>query len=262
MKKPEFLKKANWIDLLVIIGIALVVIMGVYHVSPYSEETESEAYDVATIDKVTPKYLDFYNRGEVVKTHIAGTNVSNGNTVVLDGVITWSDENPNDKYIQMLVNGEKGKVLIGSYKSTPNADVYINQMTMSIDGQQYSNVTEVKLAPIAIESFNDLCKGIDKYDNIEITTTISCQEADSLSFQRMYNEFLKTTKRTSVKYSYQDQAITVTKAKIEDLKIANQNCPSINGQSDYITIRIYNCTNQELNDIKNNYNVIHTKKIT
>ena len=130
MKKPEFLKKANWIDLLVIIGIALVVIMGVYHVSPYSEETESEAYDVATIDKATPKYLDFYNRGEVVKTHIAGTNVSNGNTVVLDGVITWSDENPNDKYIQMLVNGEKGKVLIGSYKSTPNADVYINQMTI------------------------------------------------------------------------------------------------------------------------------------
>ena len=262
MKKPDFLKKLNWIDILIIIAIILVGIVAVFHISPSSNDSESASFDTTTIDKATPKYLEFYNKGEIIKATVEGTNVSNGKSSVIDGEIIWSDENSNDKYIKMLVNSNGENYLIGTYKSAPNADIYIDQMKISVDGAKYNNVTEVKLAPISVNSFNDLIKGLDKYDNLEITTSLATDGMSSIINQKLINELYNTTKRPSIRYSSPDHQTLISKAKIEDIKIASKNCPNISGESDYITIRIYNCTDKELNDIKANYEIVNIKEIT
>uniref|UniRef100_UPI0025E9DEE5 hypothetical protein n=1 Tax=uncultured Methanobrevibacter sp. TaxID=253161 RepID=UPI0025E9DEE5 len=259
-EKPNFLKKLNWIDILIIIAIILVVIVAIFHISPNSNDSESISFDTSTIDKITAKYLEYYNEGEIVKTSIEGINVSSGNKTVIDGNIIWSDENSNDKNIKMLIDSNGEKVLVGTYKNSPNVDVYIEQMKMSVDGKKYDNITEIKISPISISSFNDLIKGLDKYDNIEISTTIASDEIDSTDYQKIDNELYNKTKRPSIKASNINQ-IVITKAKVEDIKIGNKNCPSLNGESDYIRLRIYNCSDKELNDIKSNYNIINIKEI-
>ncbi len=262
MKKPNSFRKLNGIDILIIVAIILIAIVGIFHISPHSNDSETISFDTATIDKATPKYLEYYNEGEIVKTTIDGINASTGNKTVVEGNIIWSDENTNDKYIKMLIDNNGKKILVGTYKSAPNADVYIDQMKISVDGKKYNNVTEIKLAPISISSFNDLIKGLGKYDNIEITTSIACQGMDNIANQKISNELQEKTKRPSIKFINADKSLIVTKAKVEDLEIANKNCPELNGQSDYITIRIYNCSDKELNDIKSNYKVINIKEIS
>lgn len=262
MKKSNPFKKLNGIDILIIVAIILIAIVGIFHISPHSNDSETISFDTATIDKATPKYLEYYNEGEIVKTTIDGINASTGNKTVVEGNIIWSDENTNDKYIKMLIDSNGKKILVGTYKSAPNADVYIDQMKISVDGKKYNNITEVKLAPISVSNFNDLIKGLDKYDNLEITTSIACQGMDNIANQKISNELYDKTKRPSIRFPNADQSIIVTKAKVEDLEIANKNCPELNGQSDYITIRIYNCSDKELNDIKSNYKVINIKEIS
>ncbi|AGN17322.1 MULTISPECIES: hypothetical protein [Methanobrevibacter] len=260
MKKPDFLNKITWIDIIIIIVIILVACVAVLHISPGTNQEDSSSFDSSTLDKVYQKYIDFYNEGEIVSTDIQGTNASTGENVSISGNVLWCYDD-NTKNLLVLVNDSGNTLLAGTYKDNPNAEIYIDQMTLKVDGQKYGNVTEITIAPIEINSFSSLYKGLEKYNNYEVSTIISLNSLDGISLENINNDLFKITKRPSIKMDGNKFQIKVSRSKYEDLKIANQDYKSFSGKTEPIKIRIYNCTDDELNIIKNNYNVTNIKHI-
>lgn len=260
MKKPDFLNKITWIDIIIIIVIILVACVAVLHISPGTNQEDSSSFDSSTLDKVYQKYIDFYNEGEIVSTDIQGTNASTGENVSISGNVLWCYDD-NTKNLLVLVNDSGNTLLAGTYKDNPNAEIYIDQMTLKVDGQKYGNITELTIDPIEINSFSSLYKGLEKYNNYEVSTIISLNSLDGISLENINNDLFKITKRPSIKMDGNKFQIKVSRSKYEDLKIANQDYKSFSGKTEPIKIRIYNCTDDELNIIKNNYNVTNIKHI-
>lgn len=258
MKKPDFLNKLTIIDIIIIVVIILGVCVAVLHISPVSNQSDSSTYDSSTIDKVNQKYLSLYNEGFITKTKIDGMNSSNGENVSVEGTIIWCDDNNNNKNLRILVDDDGNKIFAGTYKYNPNADVYINQMTLESDGDKY-NITELTLSPIDINNFKTLTKGIENYNNYEITTTISLNDIDAISYQNILNAEISSTKKPCITISSNDKIIRVVRANNKDIKLADDNYKSFEGKTEPIKIRIYNCTDDELNEIKTNFNVTNIR---
>ncbi|OWT32725.1 hypothetical protein BGI41_06180 [Methanobrevibacter sp. 87.7] len=260
MKKPNFLNKLTIIDYIIIIVIILVACIAILHISPGSNESDSSSYDASTFDKVTQKYLSFYSEGEIVKTTIKGVNASSGEEVTVHGTILWCDNSYDNKNMRVLVNDNGKKILGGTYDNNPDGDIYINQMTLEVDGSKVKNITEIKINPISITSFNELNKGLENYTNYEISTKISINDLNIVSYQNIENQEFNITKKPCMTI-FNNKQLKIVRANNEDLKIADQNYKSFEGKTSPITIRIYNCTNEELNIIKSNYNIINIKHI-
>jgi hypothetical protein len=260
MKKPNFLNKITWIDIIIIVVIILVACVAVLHITPGVNEEDSSSFDSSTLDKVYQKYIDFYNSGEIVTTEIIGTNSSTGEDVDITGEVLWCYDD-NTKNLLVLVNDSGNLLLAGTYKDNPNAEIYIDQMTLKVNGEKHKNITEVSISPMSINSFAELYKGLEKFNNYEISTTIALNDSDSVSYQNIDNDLFNITKRPSIQMVSNYHELKISRAKYEDLKIANDDYKSLNGQTEPITIRIYNCSNEELNIIKNNFNVTNIKQI-
>ena len=260
MKKPNFLKKLTIIDFIIIIVIILIGCIAILHISPGSNQSDSSSYDSSSFDKVNQKYLSFYDKGEIVKTRINGINASSGNNLSIQGTVLWCDDDYDNKNIRVLVDDNGKKLLGGTYKNNPDGDIYINQMTLEVDGSKINNITEVKLDPISINNFNELNKGLENYTNYEVSTKISINNIDMISCQNIENQEINISKKPCISL-LKDNQLRVVRANNKDLNIANQNYKSFEGKTSPITIRIYNCTDDELNTIKSNYHIINIKHI-
>ena len=139
------------------------------------------------------------------------------------------------------------------------ADIYIKTISIETDGSIYPNSYELKINPMNITSLNDLKQNLSDCD-YEISTSISVDSMDATKIQEIENKILSNNKRLSIKgITDPTTQFVLSKANDENLNNANAVLGPFNGITDDITLRIYNCSDSQLNNIKNSYEVVNIR---
>ena len=253
------MKKFTIIDYIIIILIICAIAFAFIHITTDdSSDIQKTAFDASTINKIPDTYSDYYKNGNIVKATVVGLNSSNNKEVTLNGTVTWiGDDGGSD--VSILIDSDNGTYLAGLYKNVPNADIYIDTISLESDGSKYNNLVEFKISPEKINSLNDLCKNLTDCD-CDITTTVTVDSVDTIKLQEIANKLNSNDKRLSIKASTSpDNQIIITKATVKDINTGSSILGNINGVTDQITIRVYNCSDNQLETIKNNYDVTNIK---
>ena len=260
MKK--ILKKFSLVDYIIIILVICAIAFAFIHITTDdSTEIEKTAFDTSTVNKIPDTYFNNYKEGNIINATVNGFNASNGEELSLNGTVTWIDDNGGTN-IKVLLDSDNQTYLLGIYKSIPEADIYIDKISLETDGSKYGNLVEFKLKPENITSLNDLVDKIPNNTDYELSTTISLDSIDAMKMQEIANEINSKDKRLAVKAASSDldDQIVLVRANDENIDIANSVLGNFNGISDVITIRIYDCSDNQLNAIKNNYEVMNIQE--
>ena len=270
MKKPNFksiLKKFTIIDILIILCIIGTVVFAFIQTGESGEKTEAVSFDSSTMNKFAEKYLSFYREGKIVKTHMGGYNSSSGEYQELYGTVIWVDDNSGYEVRVLIdVDGDSNHVpiLATRYKDIKNSDIYIEHITLETTGENYKNVTEIKIKPQNIITINELTNKIGNNTNYTISTTIAIDEKDSITFQELSNELFLNTRKESVQSVFEgvyDQ-LSIVMAGSGELSIASEILGTINGKTGLITVRIYNSNPEEVKAMEEAFDVFNVQKIT
>lgn len=250
------MKKFTIIDYIIIILVICAIAFAFIHItSDDSTNIQKTAFDSSTMNKLPETYLNYYKDGLIVKATVNGFNSSTGEEVTLNGTVKWVDEGSS---VKVLLETDNGSYLCGLYKNVANADIYIKTISIETDGSVYPNLCEIKVKPMNITSFNDLNKNLS--GNYEISTSVSLDSIDTTKIQEIENKILSKDKRSSIKATNELLGeIIISKATGDNLNDANSILGQFNGITDDITIRIYNCSDKELNNVKNNYEVTNIR---
>ncbi|MCL2116683.1 MAG: adhesin [Methanobrevibacter sp.] len=266
MKKPnlkKILKRFTWVDVIIIVCVVGAVVFAFTQIGGNEERTQSFSFDSSTMNKLAEKYLSFYREGKVIKTHFGGYNSSTGEYQEFYGTVQWVDDYKGAN-VKVLVDVDGQLILAGLYKDVKNADIYIEYITLETDGEKYNNVTEIQVKPENIRNLNDIVKNIPNETNYTIYTTVAIDLKDSLIQQNLTNALQLNGKRESIRPlsdSVQDQLIIIM-AQNKELDLASEILGTFNGQTDIITIRIYNSTEKDIQAIENSYDVINIRKVS
>ena len=255
-------KKFTVVDYIIIILVICAIVFAFIHISSKDESVnEKTSYDSSTLNKIAEKYLTYYRQGYIVNTTVQGYNSTDGKEVTLSGNIKWLDDDKGSN-VKALVNSNGKDYIVGLYNQVPNADIYIKSMTLEINGDKYSNLTEIKVAPKNITSINDLVSGISNNTTYEITTMISMNSLESNKIQEISNILFQNDGRISFKgmNSGLINQVYVVRATNDEITQVNPILGNFSGITNEITIRIYNCSDYDINNIKNNYNVTNIQK--
>ena len=253
LNMKEILKKFSLVDYIIIILVICAVVFAFIHItSDDSSHIQKTAFDASTINKIPDTYFPNYMAGNVMKATVKGTNATNGEEVNINGTIKWVEDNGGTN-IKVLIDSENKPYLLGLYKSIPEADIYIKTLSIETNGTKYENLVEFNVKPMNISSLNDLVSKIPNGTDYEISTEISTKTIDSTKMQEISNVLNSKDKRESIKC--QDPG-TNTKLKIikstnDNIKDANSVLGNFNGITKDITIRVYNCSDSQMNAIKN-----------
>ena len=256
MKK--ILKKFTLVDYVIIILVICAAIFAFIHITTDdSSHTEKTAFDATTISKIPDTYFSNYQNGNIMMVSVNGINASNGEEVDLNGTLKWLDDNGGSN-VKVLIDSEGQTYLLGLYKSVPEADIYINTMSIESNGSTYDNLVELKLKPMNITSLNDLVSDIPNNTDYEISTEISTDSIDTIKLQEIANKINSKDKRLSIESidTGYNTKLKLTKSNSENILDADSILGNINGISDEITLRIYNCSDNQINTIKNSYEVV------
>ena len=255
-------KRFTLVDYAIIILVICAVVFAFVHITSDDDSaSESTSYDSSTLNKIVEKYLTYYRQGFIVDTTIHGFNSSDGKPVTLAGNIQWMDDDRGSN-VKGLINCNGSSYIVGLYNHVPNADIYIDSMTLEMNGEKYSNLTEIKANPKNITSIEDLVSGIPENSTYEITTTVSLDKLETITFQQITNLLYQNSERISLKASntgYTDQ-INLVRATDTEISQASPILGNFNGITSEITIRIYNCSDSDINTIKNNFDVNNIQK--
>lgn len=255
MKKPKFLNKLTIIDILIILCIIGAVGFAIFHMADDdSSNASATSFDLSTKNKILENYLNLYQDGNKVTSTVVGTASDTREKVELSSTVLWLGESEREK-VNILLDDNGKKVLAGFYKDAPNADIYIDQLSLETNGDTYSNITDFQLAPKEIKSINDLISKIPNGTEYEISTTLALDNLDSVKYQKLSNA-LNNNKKPSIILNEEGNALEINRADKTDLKIANDILGDFNGQTSQIQIRIYNSTNDDSSAIQSNYNVL------
>lgn len=256
MKK--ILKKFTFIDLIIIILVICAIAFAFIHITTDdSSDLQKTAFDASTINKISDTYSNYYKDGYIVKSNIEGFNASTGDEININGTVKWIWDNGGTD-VGILVENENGTYLAGLYKSVPSADIYIDHISLESDGSKYDNLVEVTLKPENITTLNDLIKDIPKNTDYELSTVITTDSLDSVKVQEVVNALTEHGKRISINSDFENQ-IFVLKATESNINDADSILGNINGISDDITIRIYNCSDSQLDYFKDNPEVTNIR---
>lgn len=249
--------KFTLIDYIIIILVICSIAFAFIHISTDdSSDLEKTAFDESTISKIPDTYLKYYKDGYIVKATVEGFNSTNGEKVTINGTVIWEDDNSGND-LKLLIKSDNNTYLAGLYKNVPNADIYINQISLESNGEKYKNLCEVKIKPEEITSLKDLTNKIPANTDYELSTTIAMDSINSKDMQKITNKLLENDNRISVKTSNSDMdnQILITKATENDLNDINSILGDINALTDEITIRIYDCSDNQLDEICKNFEV-------
>ena len=261
VKKPKLLNKITIIDILIIVCIIGAVGFAVYHMADDdSSNASATSFDISTKNKILENYLNLYQDGNKVTSTLAGTDSHTGEKIELKGNVLWIGESEHEK-INILLEDNGKSVLAGFYKDVPNADIYIDQVSLETDGDTYANITDFKVAPKEINTLNDLVSGIPKDCEYEISATIALDELDNVKYQKLLNA-LYNNKKPCIVLNDEGNALEINRANKADLDIANHILGEFNGQTSQIQIRIYNSTSDDSKAIESDYNVLSICKTT
>ena len=247
--KKGILNKLTIVDYIIIIAVICAVVFAFIHITTDdSNDTKTSSYDSSTMNKIVENYLKLYLEGNVVETTVSGYNASTGRAVELHGNISW-------------INSNGKEYLAGLYKDIPNADIYIDSISLETNGKKFNNLTEVTVKPENITSLNELISGIGNTTNYEITTAIAVDELTTINYQDLTNSLYSHDKRISIKGSNAGiyNQLIITRATGDEINLADGILGKFNGATSPITIRIYDCSEQDLKTIENNYNVTNIK---
>lgn len=253
--------KFTLIDYIIIILIIIAILFAFIHItSDDSDEIQKTAFDESTINKIPDTYYRYYKDGFIVNATVEGFNSSNGERVTVNGNVIWLNTD-NGADTRLLIENNGQEYLVGLYRYNPYADIYIDHISLESNGDKYNNLVEIKVNPLKISSLDDLISGIGNDTDFEITTRVSTNEIDGVKVQEMINT-LQDSKRVSIKTATTntDDQIVITKATGENINDASSILGDVDGLSEDITIRIYNCSDADIDIIKNNYDVINIRK--
>lgn len=254
------MKKFTIVDYIIIILVICAVIFAFVHITTDdSSKIQKTAFDASTINKIADTYSNYYKDGYIVKSTVNGYNSSTGEEVTVNGTVKWIGDNGGTN-MKVLIESNDTTYIAGLYKSVPNADIYINTISLESDGSKYDNLVEFTLNPEKITSLNDLNKNLS--GECDISTTVSLDSIDATKMQEIENKINSQDKRVAIKTAgtgLEDQ-IVLEKATIQNINDGNSILGSINGVSDEITIRVYNCSDDQIDNIKNSYDVANIRK--
>lgn len=250
--------KFTLIDYIIIALVICAIAFAFIHITTDdSSDLQKTAFDESTINKIPDTYSKYYKDGYIVKAVVEGFNSTTGNKTTLNGTVVWVDDNSGNG-VKLLLQSNNETYLTGLYKSVPNADIYIDKIILESNGDKYKNLCEIKVKPQEIASLKDLTSKIPDDANYELTTVMSLDQISSKNLQKITNNLSSHDKRESIKGNEFNQLI-IKKATKSNLNDADSILGNINAISDDITIRIYDCTDQQINEISKNFEVTNIR---
>ncbi len=250
--------KLTLIDYIILILVICAVVFAFIHITTDdSSSIQKTAFDSSTMNKLPETYLNYYREGKIVKATVTGTNSTDGEKVTLNGTVKWVDEGAA---VKLLIESNNETYLAGLYKNVKDADIYIDTVSIETDGSTYSNLKEFTIKPMNITSLEDLNKNLTNND-YEISTSITVDSIDPIKMQELENKIDSESKRFFIKTTNTEfiKQIVISKANNQNIKDGNAILGNINGLTDDISIRIYNCSDNDMNYIKNNYEVTNIR---
>ena len=254
--------KFTLIDYIIIILVICAVAFAFIHITTDdSSDLQKTAFDESTINKLPDTYLKYYKDGFIVKATVDGFNSTDGKRTTLNGTVIWEDDNGGNA-VKLLIDSNNQTYLAGLYRTVPDADIYIDHISLESNGEKYKNLCEIKVDPIEISSLKDLTSRIPNDADYEITSTIALDSLSAKDAQKITNLLMKTGNRDSIKSSntYKNDHIFLKKATKENINDADSILGNINGVTDDITIRIYDCQDSQIKEIGKNFNVTNIRK--
>lgn len=255
------MKKFTIIDYIIILLVICAIIFAFIHIThDDSSDLQKTALDESTVSKIPDTYLKYYRDGYVVNATVEGTNSTTGEEITINGNIVWEDDNGGGN-VRVLINSSNHIYSAGLYRYNPDVDVYIDQIIIESNGEKYKNLTEINAKPKEINSLNDLISDIGNDTKYEISTKVSFDTITTTQIQKITNELLVENGRTSIKTSTgdMDNQLVITRATKENINTADSILGNIHGMTDEITIRIYDSTDKQIDNIKQKYDVINIK---
>ena len=260
MKKPGILNKITIIDILIIICIIGAAGFAIYHmVDDDSTTASATSFDYSTNNKILENYMNYYKNGNIVSSTVAGTKSNTGEEVKLNGRVLWLGESENDK-INILIDDNGKPTLAGFYKDVPNADIFINQISLESNGESFPNITDFVVSPKEINNIGELISKIPNGTDYEISTKIAIDDLDSVKAQKLVNGLYKNKKPCIIYKTDGANVLEINRANKTDLEIANNILKDFNGQTNEIQIRIYNSTPDDSKAIQSEFNVLSIAK--
>ena len=252
--------KFTLIDYIIIILVICAVIFAFIHITTDdSSDLQKTAFDESTVNKIPDTYLKYYKDGFITKATVEGFNSTNGERVTLNGTIIWEDDNGGNG-VKLLLDSNNETYLVGLYRAVPNADIYIDHISLESNGEKYNNLCEIRLKAEEISSIEDLTSKIPNNTDYELSTEISLDSLSSKDVQKITNKLSDNSKRASIKTSSDmDNQLIIKRACKSDLNDADSIFGSIDAVTDEITIRIYDCTESQVNEISKNFDVINIR---
>ena len=254
------MKKFNIVDYIIIILVICAVIFAFIHITTDdSSDLQKTAFDESTINKIPDTYLKYYEEGRIVNADVEGINSTNGENVEINGEVIWLGDNGGSD-VTLLIQSQNNTYTVGTYRYNPQVNIYIDHISLESNGETYKNLTEITVKPKEINRLNDLISGIGNDTDYEITTKIALDDIDSTKIQEMENK-LSQSGRDSIQSKSNEMSaqFVISKATKENINDADSILGNIDGTSDEITIRIYDSTSQQVNAIKNSYDVINIR---
>lgn len=252
--------KFTLIDYIIIILVICAVIFAFVHITTDdSSDLQKTAFDESTVNKIPDTYLKYYKDGYIVKATVEGFNSTDGNKTTLNGTVVWVNDNGGNN-VRLLINSDDKNYLVGLYRTVPEADVYIDHISLESNGEKYLNLCEIRVKSEEITSLKELTDKIPNNTDYELTTILSVDSVSAKDMQKISNKISDHSKRESIKTSDYDNELEIKKATEENLKDADSVLGNINAVSDEITIRIYDSTDSQINEISKNFDVINIRK--
>ena len=252
--------KFTLIDYIIIILVICAIAFAFIHITTdNSSDLQKTAFDESTINKLPDTYLKYYKDGFIVKANIEGFNSTTGEKTTLNGTVIWEDDNGGNG-VKLLIDSNNKTYLAGLYRTVPDADIYIDHISLESNGEKYKNLCEIKVKPIQISSLKDLANKIPANADYEITTSIALDSLSAHDEQNITNNLLNNGKRESIKGIISDYSLNIKKATKENINDADSVLGNLNGITEDITIRIYDCQDSQIKEISKNFDVINIRK--
>lgn len=260
--KPKFLNKLTIIDILIIICIIGAIGFAVFHMMD-NDPTKPTAtsFDTSTKNKIYETYLDEYHNGKIITSTLVGNNSITDEELELNGTVLWVGESENEK-VNILLEDHGKTILAGFYNDVPNADVYIDEISLETSGITYTNVTDFRIAPKEIKNLNDIISEIPNGTEYELSTTVAIDNLDNVKYQKLINSLNNNKKPCIIIDADRDNLLKINLANKTDIDIANNVLGDFNGQTSQIVLRVYNTTNADSTVIQSAFNVLSIHKIS
>ena len=250
--------KFTLIDYIIIILVICAIAFAFIHITTdNSSDLQKTAFDESTVNKIPDTYLKYYKDGFIVKSTVEGFNSTNGEKVALNGTVIWEEDNGGNN-VKLLLKTDNATYLVGLYRTVPNADIYIDHISLESDGSKYNDLCEIKVKGSEITSLKDLTSKLPKNCDYEITTSLSLDSLSTKDAQEITNKLSSNTKRESITND-NDNQLMITRATGQNINDADSILGNINAVSDEITIRIYNSSDAQINEINKNFDVINVR---